>query len=963
MDSHSVQKEKRPGGKKVNRQDDSVQRHVNRTKQGKAAKSGETKPNAMKPTGTKPTGTKHTGTKLTGTRPTGTKSTATKPTGTKTTVISQGISGGHYSQYQHSYNTYAASTSAQMRETPRIGGMNPQYSPLTYQQTVTGLGTASKLQLNPNSTLYPHGQTRGYGHNVPGSGHTDITGHSQYGVNIAQSRYANFLYQQHQGIGGLGVSYSSRVAIQPNVGYSSAGTYSLRSPAQTHTQHAYPQMDVDHQGQWLPTGIENDHRNQPMAETEYQSSFGQASSQLAPVHNTHPLDENRHPSTHKSHGAEKHVEKQFHHTSSEYPPDQDRKNQEREEASRKKESLEEFDPIRDQQRGFHTDPSDEHRDNTTDDSSDHRHVGEGFQQQSVGQEKATNQRQRKESESDSRRTTQTEADQGVEKNPLIQCDVGPQRPVSRDFHSFKDKESFILHHCDVEHGTDPTVYIADLKDTSNDPENKVKKVEFGKKNSSCPEKVVMIVGSTGSGKSTMINAVVNYMFGIDWDDQYRLKLINEAASGHVVNQAVSQTGMITAYTIHHQPWFTVPYTLTIVDTPGFGDTGGLKRDKEIMDQIRKFFETQGSGGIDHIDGVGFVTQATMPRLTPTQRYIFDSILSIFGKDIAQNIFMLLTFADGQKPQVLSGLKEANMKYQDFYKFNNSALYVGGKQKPADDRLKGFTDRKGDASDEDSDDSDDDEDDESSFNQMFWRMGTGNFNRFMSDLENVKPQSLQLTAEVLQERNELEITVNKIQENIKVGLKKLDQLKMEQELLKHHQADIDRNRDFTYEVDELVIGTENLPPGESAINCSYCRLTCHFGKCKHLSGLCRAFNWANTCRCCPHKCNWLWHEKQPFRYVMETVKVTRTSSQLKQRYEKAKGNKLSAKQLIESCSEEFEVVQTVTLQLMEQARKCLKRLDEIALKPNPLSTTDYIDLMIQEEEFIAGPGWKVRQDNS
>ena len=185
----------------------------------------------------------------------------------------------------------------------------------------------------------------------------------------------------------------------------------------------------------------------------------------------------------------------------------------------------------------------------------------------------------------------------------------------------------------------------------------------------------------------MINAVVNYMFGIDWDDPYRLKLINEAASGHVVNQAVSQTGMVTAYTIHHQPWFTVPYTVTIVDTPGFGDTGGLKRDKEIMDQIRKFFETQGSGGIDHIDGVGFVTQAAMPRLTPTQRYIFDSILSIFGKDIAQNIFMLLTFADGQKPQVLSGLKEANMEYQDFYKFNNSALYVGGK-KPVANQQKG-----------------------------------------------------------------------------------------------------------------------------------------------------------------------------------------------------------------------------------------------------------------------------------
>ena len=125
-------------------------------------------------------------------------------------------------------------------------------------------------------------------------------------------------------------------------------------------------------------------------------------------------------------------------------------------------------------------------------------------------------------------------------------------------------------------------------------------MEFGFKKSSSTEKVIMLVGATGSGKSTMIEAIFNYIFGIEWQDPYRLKLMDDNKQGQHVNQAISQTTKITAYTIYHQPWFRFPYTVNIIDTPGFGDTGGIKRDQEIMEQIRRFFMTKGSQGIDHL---------------------------------------------------------------------------------------------------------------------------------------------------------------------------------------------------------------------------------------------------------------------------------------------------------------------------------------------------------------------------
>ncbi|XP_033935597.1 uncharacterized protein [Pseudochaenichthys georgianus] len=316
----------------------------------------------------------------------------------------------------------------------------------------------------------------------------------------------------------------------------------------------------------------------------------------------------------------------------------------------------------------------------------------------------------------------------------------------------------------------PSVYKLPLTEEDMDIDG-CRRYNFGKE-SMTSNRTIMLLGATGSGKSTLINGLINYIVGVEWEDDFRFKLVDEDQSR---SQAESQTSEVTVYKINHQEGFKIPFSLTIVDTPGFGDTREIERDKEIKQQLLNLFSAE--RGVSEIDAVCLVAQASLARLTPTDKYVFDSVLSIFGKDVEENIRVLVTFADGQRPPVLAAIKTSGVPCPEtegglpvHFKFNNSALFAQNQSSAA-------ADSSG-------------EEEDGGFDQMFWDMGAKSMNRFFVGLDKITTKSLTMTSEESRKRKQLEKSIEKLQKQMKVLSTQLEEITETTENIKEQEQDVD-----------------------------------------------------------------------------------------------------------------------------------------------------------------------------
>ena len=446
--------------------------------------------------------------------------------------------------------------------------------------------------------------------------------------------------------------------------------------------------------------------------------------------------------------------------------------------------------------------------------------------------------------------------------------------------------------------------------------------------------VLMVVGQTGSGKTTLLNAYINYLMGINYKDNFRYIMINEKFEK---KQDESQTTEVTLYNIK-TPDGTI---IQIIDTPGFGDTGGIKKDIEITQKIRQTFIDK----LSSITCICFVAQSSNARLSANQKYIFNCILDLFGDDVKGNFICMLTFCDGGKPVILDSLQSQNFMFHEiiphietpwFYKFNNSGIF--------------------------------EKDEDNQFNLSFFNLEMKSFSDFTTRVKKLKKISLNKSKEVLEERQHLEKQVELLQLSLKEALDKINYIKGIINMIKSVKGNLNGSKNFTKKIKTLKPRKYPVYDGRLITTCLICCRTCHDNCClpDEQKYNCAAmkrdkYNIYNArCAVCKNKCFWNQHKNLPFIYREEYVEEIVTLDALKKLYYDSKNDLDTKTQLILGAKKDLIDLNMHCLDIQDLITKGINRLKEIALNKSVFATSEeYIDLLIQTEMSENKPGYEIR----
>ena len=431
--------------------------------------------------------------------------------------------------------------------------------------------------------------------------------------------------------------------------------------------------------------------------------------------------------------------------------------------------------------------------------------------------------------------------------------------------------------------------------------------------------------------------MVNYIFGVNYTDTFRYQLVEEKKA----SETQSQTKDIHKYTIHLKNF---PYKITIIDTPGIGYE--KKEDKKTFEKIQYLFE---SGTIEAVDAICIVEKYDTKRLTENQRYIFQTITQIFGKDVGEVIFIMSTHCDKlitpspEPPTALKIFKKQKIPYKNYYLFNNDEIYARPKTDPPL---------------------------VAQVQTALWDNSTTSFGSFFKEIESITPISLKLTKEILQNKYHIiNVQLPFLTRTLKSHIHEIEEIEQDRKLTERLIKNPDISK-FTVKVKITKKVLEDITePDQFSTRCTICDVTCHYpcdiqehNWVQRSSRWCRAITWSlrelrMRCTVCEGKCSWKDHEQIKKKEVFKTIEETRTDESLKERYMKDKKGKVKLMQ--KECEEKILLAYNRVLKDFNDIQNGIDFINENSLCKKSTTIKDYIDDVIECEEEEKEDGYDQR----
>ena len=149
---------------------------------------------------------------------------------------------------------------------------------------------------------------------------------------------------------------------------------------------------------------------------------------------------------------------------------------------------------------------------------------------------------------------------------------------------------------------------------------------------------ILLIGETGSGKTSFLNFL--------WNSKFVLELGLETALDRFENfndiklenpKAGAMESKTSDAKLYPHVKLAKDLKVSIIDTPGFGDSRGLSEDKEHTKRIVRVLERA-----EFINCICLVINGSMARMSATLKYVLTEVSAILPIEVLDNIIVVFT---------------------------------------------------------------------------------------------------------------------------------------------------------------------------------------------------------------------------------------------------------------------------------------------------------------------------------